>query len=462
MYALIRKIALICLTAAVAFYCAGCGMFGDLTADGLFAAPRTAARFDGLYQQVDKIIGSGAEYSSPTSGSNRQSIQFEDIDGDGLQEAVVFLRTGDEIPLMLCIFRQSGPEDEPEYTPVGSVKLEGSSFDSVFYYDLNGCGAKEIVVCCSLGTGLPRALSILEWDGSEVSTSLSVSCAQYTLYDLNSDGMSELVVSRYDPDSMSGVVETYMHSGVEFTLYDSVSLSHGIDSISQMRTGCILYGVPAVFVTSSCDQRSGTIVDIVAFRLGSLTNITLDEETGRSAKLTSTQSVAITDIGNDGALDIPYTDEILWENFAGNAVYWRTEWQSYRLDGVPEQTYETINSSDWYFLLPDSYGDEIVFEQRDVVQGEHAITFSVQVEDENGDKALYSIMAIYVLVGENREDRSEIADRFVIDTAETRTTSGTIYAARIFELPKELDRYAITQEEIIERFHLFAQEWNIN
>ena len=92
--------------------------------------------------------------------------------------------------------------------------------------------------------GLPRALSILEWNGETISTSLSVSCAQYALYDLNTDNVSELVVSRYDPDRMSGVVETYTFNGVEFSLGDQVSLSQGIDSISQMRTGCILYGVP--------------------------------------------------------------------------------------------------------------------------------------------------------------------------------------------------------------------------
>ena len=125
MYTLIKKIVLICAIGVCVLCCAGCSIFGDLTADGLLAAPHTAARFDGLYQQVDELIGSGAEYSSPTSGSNRQSIQFEDIDGDGLQEAVVFLRTADELPLMICLFRQSSSEDEPEYTPVGHCSTRG-------------------------------------------------------------------------------------------------------------------------------------------------------------------------------------------------------------------------------------------------------------------------------------------------------------------------------------------------
>ena len=139
-------------------------------------------------------------------------------------------------------------------------------------------------------------------------------------------------------------------------------------------------------------------------------------------------------MGDDTRSRVSHVEETGWSNYAG--TYWRTEWRSYRLDGVPEQTYETFNSSNWYFILPASFGDEIVFEHRDVVQGEHAITFSVPVEGENGDSTMYSIMAIYVLTGDNREDRSELAGRFVIDNAETRAVSGTIYAARIFDLPE--------------------------
>ena len=52
-----------------------------------------------------------------------------------------------------------------------------------------------------------------------------------------------------------------------------------------------------MFVTSSCDGQSGTLVDIIAFRLGHLTNITLDPESGRSVESVTGQSILINDIG---------------------------------------------------------------------------------------------------------------------------------------------------------------------
>ena len=45
-----------------------------------------------------------ASYAAPVSGMNQQSVQLADLDGDGTEEAVAFLKTTGDKPLKACIF----------------------------------------------------------------------------------------------------------------------------------------------------------------------------------------------------------------------------------------------------------------------------------------------------------------------------------------------------------------------
>ena len=88
--------------------------------------------------------------------------------------------------------------------------------------------------------------------------------------------------------------------------------------------------------------------------------------------------------------------------------------------------------------------------------------FSAVFGEEGGEVSKCDIMSVYVITGDNREDRSSIAGRFVIDTRETRAVSGTVYAARLFDLPPELDEYKITAEEVCELFRISTKAWTTN
>ncbi|MBR5389740.1 MAG: hypothetical protein IK141_00355, partial [Clostridia bacterium] len=70
MYTLIKKTAAAILAAALFLSMAGCVGSGG---GELLTAPRTAARYTQLYEQIEKMIDSGAEYAAPTGGSNRQT-----------------------------------------------------------------------------------------------------------------------------------------------------------------------------------------------------------------------------------------------------------------------------------------------------------------------------------------------------------------------------------------------------
>ena len=93
------------LLAAMALFCvltlSGCIA---KTVDELYALPRHSDEYYELQKAIDGVMTEGVQYAAPVSGRNQQSVQLADLDGDGEDEAVVFLRTTGENPLSACIF----------------------------------------------------------------------------------------------------------------------------------------------------------------------------------------------------------------------------------------------------------------------------------------------------------------------------------------------------------------------
>ena len=57
----------------------------------LYALPRQPQELYELQKAIDALMTPGTVCLAPTAGANRQPIQLADLDGDGLDEAIVFL-----------------------------------------------------------------------------------------------------------------------------------------------------------------------------------------------------------------------------------------------------------------------------------------------------------------------------------------------------------------------------------
>ena len=105
----------------------GCGY--DASVEELFALPRMAEGYTDLAQQLDGLLNQGYEYASPTGGRNIQSVQMADLDNDGRQEALAFMRpSSDEKPLKIFVFHMG----EENYEPYCTIDSSGTAVDSVY------------------------------------------------------------------------------------------------------------------------------------------------------------------------------------------------------------------------------------------------------------------------------------------------------------------------------------------
>ena len=81
----LRKIVLCLCVLALAFL-AGCSV---TTVEEMYAIPKRTDAYHDLQTVIDKAM-SGLSYSAPLSGEYQQAVQMVDLDGDNVQEYLLF------------------------------------------------------------------------------------------------------------------------------------------------------------------------------------------------------------------------------------------------------------------------------------------------------------------------------------------------------------------------------------
>ena len=278
-----KKCILLLAGLALAAVLSGCTFF-DSSVEQLFTLPRMAEEYTGLSQQIDSLIDQGYEYASPSGGRNIQSVQMVDLEDDGIQEALVFLRrSSDEKPLKIMVFRLEGDT----YRCFCTIESSGSAVDSVYYQDLNGDGCREIIVGWRISADV-QTLAAYTVESEPVAL-MSSGYTQFSVQDLNGDGVPSLLVLRSDGE-LGPVAEFYGWQEEQMGVSYRCRLSTSMAALNRgsVVTGMVDKDTPAVFITG-VDITSMAVTDILIYRQeAGLVNVALDKNSGVSAALTRT------------------------------------------------------------------------------------------------------------------------------------------------------------------------------
>ena len=138
---------------AVIFLFSGCFFQSP---EELYALPQQSEEYYELQSELDQLLAGGASYAAPTSGSNQQSVQLADLDGDYMDEAVVFLKTDGEKPLKAYIYDRIGDD----FQDVAVIEGDGTSFAGVEYVQIDGAPGVEMVLCRQVSDQVPQLTKI--------------------------------------------------------------------------------------------------------------------------------------------------------------------------------------------------------------------------------------------------------------------------------------------------------------
>ena len=362
----LKKCILLLMAWAAAALLTGCNFF-DASVEQLFTLPRMAPEYTGLSQQLDSLIAQGYEYASPSGGRNIQSVQMLDLEDDGRQEAMVFMRrSADEKPLKVMVFRLD--EDEG-YRLFCTIESSGTAVDSVYYQDLNG------------------------------------------------DGVPSLLVMRTDGE-MGPVAEFYGWQGEQMGVSYRCRLSSSMTALNRgsVVTGMVAKDTPAVFITG-VDTTNMAVTDILVYRQETgLVNVAMDRNSGVSTAVYPYRQLSPQDIDGDSIVELPCP--------LGDTPTEQTDglvsWMRWKTDGRFEQTAKTYHSQSggWYLAIPTSWWTWDVTAVTGGMTNENQMTLHI-----NGD----AVLTVYTITGENRDNRSRIGSRIVLRRQTATVYAGEVY-----------------------------------
>ncbi len=382
----------------------GCYSFDS---DDLYVLPQRSKEYRELQSAVETAMGGGS-YSAPVSGANRQAVQQADIDGDGLEETLVFCKMEGERPLKVLILRRT----EEAYELACTLEGDGTAFDSVQYCQIDGQPGMEILLSRRIGEQVQQFLSVYTMtDGSAVEL-MSSGYTAYTVADLDGDQLSDIFVLRANADGPHAFAELYRFRDGELRKDGEDNLSTPADSVKRTLTGQIAEGVPAVFVASAYDEKN-LITDVFSLVNDSFENITRNDESGQSSQTVRNYYVYSTDIDNDGVIELPNTLELpALPGDSGSENQYRIIWYNLSPDGTRTEKMSTYHSfaEGWFLYLPEAWCQNLCVTKRRSEGGPFGTELFLR--NEAGERT--PLVTIYAFTGEQARQRSEEEGRFLL------------------------------------------------
>ena len=435
-----KKISLIltmlCLTALLF---TGCTM---RTVEEMYALPKRSEEFNELQTAIDSAMY-GLTFSSPQSGENQQTVQMADLDGDGVEEYLVFARGATEKPLQILIFSQ---EEDGSVRTMDTIGIMGLTFEQVEYLEFDDIPGCELVVGVQVSDQVLRSVAVYSFHDGDAELLLLNGYSKFHACDLDENGLSELMVLRPgEAESQRGMAVLYSSDAGQIQRSVETELSLEPSFIRRIIPGRLQSGEPAIYLASTWDSSS-VITDVLAMKDGRFSKVIFSNEADANIPTILNYYVYAEDIDKDGIMDIPSLITMkpvtMWQY---DAQKYLLRWFSVDFDGREQDKIFTFHNfvGGWFIGLDCAWAGRISVEQ-----GAGTYTFYVWDDSYQIPTKLFTI---YVFTGSNRDENAVQNGRFALHRSE-----GVAYAAKLEASAME---YGITEEYLTEAFCLIRQDW---
>lgn len=411
----------------------GCAL---LTLDQLYYPPKRSDDYDNLQSLIDEAM-KDLTYSAPISGENRQAGQTADLDGDGVDEYLLFAKDDSENPLKILIFSQVASG----YVLMDTIEGYGFAFDFVEFAQMDDRDGLEIIVGRQVSEEVPRAVSVYRFTSDFARQLLSTGYNGITVCDLNEDGVKELMILSSGPsDRSKGIAVHYAYSNDEMRRSEVSYLSQSIVSLQQVENGLLQDGTPAVFATT-LDNENTLTIDVFAVSDDGLVNVS----GGIKIQSVSNYMVYPTDIDGDGIVEFPQS-VALPPVTPENSPEFILEWYAIDFHGNTYEKRHTYHhfGDGWYLNL-----DADLESGLSVEQTEDGTDFYLRDEESGVPQKM---MTIFTFTGSDREQQASLEGRILLYKSDSMIC--------VAELEDIALRFGITAESLLTDFKPIRQEWS--
>ena len=433
-----KKRILLLLSLLFTLLLTGCAM---RTVEEMYALPKRSEEYKELQAAIDTAMY-GMTFSSPQAGENQQTVQMADLNGDGVDEYLVFARGATEKPLQVLIFQQ---DESGKCRTLDTIGFNGQAFEQVEYVDFDDQPGKELVVGFQVSNQVLRSVAVFTFRNGGAELLLMNGYTKMLPCSLSGGGSELMVLRPGEEETERGMAVLYSYQNGQIVRSVETELSEHTSRIRRIMTSKLQDGTPAVFVTSSSGDNV-IVTDVFVVKDGHFTNIAYSTEADTSIRTLLNYYVYAEDIDSDGILELP--DLITMKPV--NA--WRQDeqqfllrWYAMDVDGWELDKMYTFHNYNggWYLQLDSQWAGRLTVEQEQN-------RFNFYVWDESYQVAI-PLFSVFVLTGADRDESASQDGRFPLYRAE-----GVAYAAQLdFAAPE----YGITEKSLQDSFHLIRQDW---
>lgn len=168
---------------------AGCNM--RISPEELLQPPKLFDEDEKISNVIEESLPEGAKLENISSREGLSAVKKSDIDGDGVDEILVFYSREDESSLHMTAFEES----DGAYESAMEVEVPGRFFEEMILEDITGEGLKEIIINTSekrVQSGSYK-MNIYSYK-KDPNKFFEIDYSKYLLYDLNKNGKSDIVI----------------------------------------------------------------------------------------------------------------------------------------------------------------------------------------------------------------------------------------------------------------------------
>ena len=430
-----RMVLLAAMLAAVLL--PGCALS---TVEEMYALPKRSREFRELQAAIDTAMY-GMTFSSPQSGENQQTVQMADLNGDGVDEYLVFAKGATEKPLQVLIFQQ---DETGKCRTMATIGFNGQAFEQVEYVEFDDRPGYELVVGIQVSDQVLRSVAVYSFGSGDAELLLLNSYSKMLACNLTGDRNELMVLRPGEEETERGMAVLYGYEDGQIVRSVEKELSEHTSQIRRITTGKLQDQANAVFVTSSSGENT-IVTDIFTVKDGNFTNISYSAEADTSVGTLMNYYVYAEDIDSDSVLELPGLISMkAVDNWRDNEQKFLLRWYAMDSDGWEIDKMYTFHNylGGWYIQLDSTWASRVTVEQ-----DQRSYRFYVWDESYQTAELLFTL---FVFTGNDRDEVAVQDGRFALYRSE-----GVAYAG---QLELAAPEYGITEKSLTESFHLIRQD----
>ncbi|MCH5207450.1 MAG: hypothetical protein J1F04_01090 [Oscillospiraceae bacterium] len=411
----LKRIIALLLAGIISISASGCM---DTSVENMLNPPKLSDEQDEIYNELIKSVGQNIKLVYPKSGEYRSAFVIYDFDDDPEDEALVFYESkgaaAGEGSLRMKIFDKVNERFEAVY----DLACEGSEVESISFERLGKSGGVNIVVEYTLLNQSEKVFSVYKYEDRTPTKRYSSSYVCLDVFDINGDGVDELITVNYDRTSKISSAMMFADGEDSLIKLSQTDLCGGTADYIKVTEGMLSKDTAALFLDySKSGGQSGTDVlysvsDTLYCPNGADMNI---------SRVTNDYMAEIycCDIDGDGLVEIPSTRLLPGYETAGrNEQLYAVEWYTVESGKFSFKHYSYFSSKYRFALIfpsrwvgvvtavPDVLNDEVVFVAYDQQIGfdleNAAEIMRVRAVDKDDEKGIEEAQG-FVFIGETDE-----------------------------------------------------------